>query len=117
MDDIKEEIKSRILEPFSKAIECEDGWLPLLEELHNNLVKIDPNYRVYQVKEKFGALCFYYAISNPELYNQVRDLVQSYERRSLKICEKTGGPGSRRIKHGVYKTLSDEYEAEGWKRA
>jgi hypothetical protein len=117
MDDIKKEIKSRILEPFAKSIDCEDGWLPLLEELHTELIKIDPNYRVYQVKEKFGALCFYYAISNPELYNQVRDLVQSYERRSLKICEKTGKPGRRMVKGSLYKTLHESFQQDGWKIA
>jgi hypothetical protein len=117
MDDIKEELKSRILEPFSKSIDCEDGWIPLITELHNKLIQIDPNYRVYQIKEKFGMLCFYYAISNPDLHNEVRDLVQEYERKSLTVCEVTGKPGRRMVRHGLYKTLNESFEKEGWKIA
>ena len=93
MEHIKEEIKSRILDPFAKSIDCGEGWMPLIAELHEALLEIDPNYRVYQVKEKFGRLCFYYAISNPDLFTKVKDTVKLYEDMSLSICEETGKKG------------------------
>lgn len=114
MSDIKAELKNRILDSFPKEISCDDGWLLLLTELHEAMCEIDPNYRLYQVKEKFGGLCFYYAISNPELFRKVRDLVSFYEDLSLGICEVTGKPGTLMIRNGVYKTLNESFKDEGW---
>lgn len=117
MEHIKDEIKSRIIEPFTKSIDCGDGWLPLIAELHEALVEVDPQYRVYQVKEKFGRLCFYYAISNPELYHRVQELVTHYEDLSLGICELTGKPGNRMVRNGFYKTLHESFKDKGWEDA
>lgn len=114
MEHIKDEIKSRIIEPFTKSIDCGDGWLPLIAELHEALVEVDPQYRVYQVKEKFGKLCFYYAISNPDLFAKVKDIVKLYEDMSGSICEKTGKPGKRMVRNGYYKTLNESFKDEGW---
>jgi hypothetical protein len=38
---------------------CGTGWKKLLEDLHDDLVKIDPDYKLSQFKEKFGTLRFY----------------------------------------------------------
>lgn len=114
MEHIKEEIKSRIIEPFPKSIDCGDGWMPLIAELHEALLEVDPHYRVYQVKEKFGKLCFYYAISNPELFAKVKDLVKLYEDMSSSICEKTGKAGKLMVRNGYYKTLHESFKDDGW---
>lgn len=117
MEDLKEELKSRIIEPFAKSIDCQDGWLPLLAELHDEVVEIDPNYRLYQVKQKFGRLCFYYAISNPELYARVQEVVRRYEDMSLSICERTGKSGKLMVRHGFFQTLNESFKEEGWEDA
>lgn len=40
-----------------------EGWKDLLVKLHNALVQVAPDYRVNQIKEKFGGLRFYTNIS------------------------------------------------------
>ncbi len=42
------------------GISCERGWYPLLTELDGELAVVLPRYRVYQVKEKFAGLRFYW---------------------------------------------------------
>lgn len=114
---IREELQSRILEPFAKIVFCDNGWLQLLEDLHSELIHIDPEYRVYQVKEKFGGLCFYYALSDPSRDPEIRQIVGKYEQKSFTICEKTGEPGSLKLKNGLFKTLNDSFLEDGWNQA
>lgn len=35
------------------------GWSPIIDWLHRELLVLDPEYELWQVKEKFGTLCFY----------------------------------------------------------
>lgn len=55
------------------------GWQALLAKLHRDLLEVDPNYGVLQVKEKFGGL--------------------------HKICEECGKPGRMTKRRGYYQTL------------
>lgn len=112
--DIRKELTSRINEPFSKFVFCDVGWDSLLTDLHNELVKIDPNYTLYQVKEKFGGLCFYYSPSDPSREPAMRDIVRKYEKKSYSVCEKTGTTGSLKVKNSWLKTLNDSFKTEGW---
>lgn len=114
MEDIKQELLNRIIEPFSKMIACEDGWIPLLTNLHYAIIEHDPNYTIYQVKEKFGGLRFYYALSNPTVAEDVRQIVNHYEDLSTQTCEKTGLPGQLMKRNGWYKTLNEKFIDEGW---
>ena len=43
---------------MGRWISCGAGWYPLLIELHADLVALDHDYVVEQVKEKFGTLRF-----------------------------------------------------------
>lgn len=119
MDDfnIVDELKSRIADPFEKRVDCGEGWFGLLSDLHDKLAHIDPNYVLFEVKEKFGALRFYYEASNPEADIIFRSLVRMYERMSERICEVTGEPGILMKRDGVYKTLNERFESEGWEQA
>ena len=40
--------------------EAPDPWYPIIIDAHNKLKAIDPNYKVGQIKEKFGGLRYYY---------------------------------------------------------
>jgi len=112
--DIRQELCSRIIEPFEKQVACEEGWDGLLFDLHDKLVAVDPNYTICQVKEKFGSLRVYYNASDPTLDRVMGSVVRLYQDLSLSVCEKTGRPGSLKVKDGIYKTLADSYIAEGW---
>lgn len=64
------------------------GWVPILEKLNDGLLALDPDLEINQVKEKFGALRFYYfATQNAE---EIKALVREAEIASEKICEVCG---------------------------
>lgn len=103
-------------EPTEKAI-CGKSDRPFFE------------FKIQQIKQKFGALIIYYSIQkvehdwdkfNKEKYEEVfkRDVAEirgySYatESMSTKICEETGERGSRCEKDGWYRTLSPQKAKE-----
>lgn len=111
------EILDKVDPTFGREIACDEGWWPLISELHHKICELDPDYRIYQIKEKFGTLRFYCAPSNPDIQNQINALVREYELLSSQTCEITGGPGEIMFRSGVYKTLSKSFIDEGWKPA
>lgn len=107
-------ILDRIDPTFGRFIDCDSGWWPLIEKAHQELLAIDPDYRIYQIKEKFGTLRFYFAMSNPMFSKQMNDIVAYYERRSASTCEVTGQPGVLMSKDGRYRTLNKSFLEQGW---
>lgn len=82
-----------------------EGWADLVSDLVDDLEKVDPDFKVVQVKEKFGGLRFYvdYYISSEETESgsnkearqkYIRSLVSAAEAKSYLICEDCGEPGS-----------------------
>jgi hypothetical protein len=47
-------------EEYLASIPDTDPWKPAIVACHEDLVKIDPEYRISQIKEKFGGLRYYY---------------------------------------------------------
>lgn len=90
---------------------CEvgEGWHPLLDELHEELVKADPEYQTFQVKEKFGLLRVYLSGHS----EAVQELLWAFEKKSGAICEACGSPGRLRNDRYWVKTLCDEHAARG----
>jgi hypothetical protein len=78
------------------GIECGDGWLRLIhnlcKEIQAELVKDGKvkEFKVDQVKEKFGTLRFYYSGYDSD---KISELVEDAEERSATICEVCGLPG------------------------
>ena len=70
------------------------GWHPLVAQLHVDLLALDPDYRVAQVKEKCGQLRVYLT-SNFTV--EIDELIDAAEDASLSICDVCGQPGSPRI--------------------
>ena len=99
------------------------GWRPLLLDLHRELLAVVPDYRVSQVKEKFGLLRVYLAQEpspqGPEgtaarraggRGERARRIVHAAEERSGTICEACGAPGTPR--RGAWiKTLCDSCDS------
>lgn len=60
----------RIPNGWGRWISCGRGWYPILAELDAELATLLPRYRVYQAKEKFAGLRFYWhageRIINPD---------------------------------------------------
>lgn len=88
---------------FTHLDDMPDGWravfgIQMCEEIREALIKGDylDEYRVTQIKEKHGRLCWY---SNgvPELiYYELADIIYKYERMSERICIRCGRPATKR---------------------
>jgi hypothetical protein len=123
----------RIPDGWGRSISCSRGWYPLLGELDEQLRALLPNYLIYQVKEKFGGLRYYWepgeevrdagdpdgeaAIAERERRIELaQQLVDGAERRAGATCELCGAAGQlHRTRAGRYKTLCpDCAEREGY---
>lgn len=85
------------------------GWWPLIEQLHQDILTIDPDYQLDQAKEKLGLLRFY-ASSNK--WSEISPLISAAEGKSASICERCGAEGKLRTDEWWVKTLCDNHHAE-----
>ena len=69
------------------------GWHSLLDQLHQELTILDPDYKTVQVKEKFAGLRVYVDVSDASKLNPVYEVIHKYEKLSYGICENCGNPG------------------------
>ena len=86
-------------------IEVGNGWLyPLYTLCTRLLTEVKSNFKVIQIKEKFGGARFYY-FGGITPYGE--QLIAQFEKESETICEHCGKPGQIRGT-GWYMTLCDE---------
>lgn len=76
---------------------CGDGWLPILEDLFERIdeeVKRSAltDFKVVQVKEKFGGLRVYVEGGN----DAIEELIAAASKKAEATCEDCGKPGRRR---------------------
>lgn len=85
------------------------GWSDLLWKLCSDIEALRPNqdFKVVQIKEKFGGLRFYVQNSN----ESIDKLISEAEGKSYFLCEECCAPGERRA-GGWVKTLCSIHAAE-----
>lgn len=93
------------------GFECGKGWYPLLEELSKELsIEVKKSnlkeFRVTQVKEKFGTLRFYADNGN----DKTRDLINDAESKSAKTCMTCGAEAAVRYNTGYVTCICDSCE-------
>ena len=94
----------RIPRGYLRYIECDRGWYPILAQLEKDLRALDPHFTVFQIKEKFGGLRFYYESKTQQ--GLADALVSAAEAAAWVTCEACGAAGSLCIKEGYWlKTL------------
>lgn len=101
-------ILARIHPGYSKRMECGEGWYQLIFDCDAELAAIDPDYTIYQVKQKFGSLRFYFDSADESMKAQMSEVVRGYELKSLRTCEITGKSGVLMKKGLWFKTLDPE---------
>lgn len=99
-------VLNRIHPYYSKGIGCGAGWFRIIFDCDRELAAIYPDYRVLQIKEKFGSLRYYFEHSDIANLDAMRDVVFEYERKSLRVCELTGKDGVLMVKNGRIRTLN-----------
>jgi len=65
----------------------QEGWLPIARKLHHELLKIAPDYKIFQIKEKFGGLRYY---TDGSIGEEGERLIAEAERECSKTCEFCG---------------------------
>jgi len=91
---------------FSRRIcSVDDGWLPLIKKLIEDLIEVGWNKQITQIKEKFGGLRFYISGGNDEIYK----LISKAEEESYTICEVCGKLGKPN-NEGWIKTTCEEHK-------
>lgn len=92
MRDVRQRLIERIPSGWIKSIDCDSGWDWILQDLNAKLEYLDFNYKINQVKEKFGTLRFYYTpqITKGVVRDLMDDAVSTAERYSATTCELCG---------------------------
>lgn len=98
--------------PLHWGFEHGDGWCSLIEalcETINTLLLEEPDASIstLQVKEKFGALRFYFRYANmsPVLATRITTAIRAAEDASSQICEQCGQPAQRHAIRNVMTAL------------
>lgn len=97
------DILSRIDPAYGVNIYFPPGWIPLVVNLHKQILSLLPDYKIHQVKEKFGTLRYY--------IDQHTDLVWHFiheaEKQSAITCAMCSQPGKLTRRFFNYSTLCD----------
>jgi len=112
--DFLQPVLSRINPDYGVVISCESGWWNIISKCDKELSSIDPDYTIFQIKEKLGGLRYYFSPSNPEYAAKMKEIVQKYEKICSMTCEVTGRHGYLMKKSFRYRTLHDSYIQQGW---
>jgi ribosomal protein L37AE/L43A len=90
-----------------------DGWQNIVLEADAMLEYIDPDYKISQVKEKFGSLRYIFETDKYGLERKIMDAIAEYaERKSNNTCEDCGEYGIIRGDIGWMLTLCDKCHSQ-----
>lgn len=89
---------------------CPEGWKPIVNKADKMLKFIDPNYKIDQIKEKFGELRYYiHSDVEDEVKHDILYAITSYaEGRSRHTCMECNKFGRLRDDHYWIVTLCDD---------
>lgn len=107
-----------------------EGWKNVVEETNRLLAELDPFYEIMQIKEKFGALRYYYHSNANATTQELMKIVVDYaELWSVRTCEVCGScslksnPSKgiewdstavlKSTEGGWFKTICDTCDADG----
>jgi hypothetical protein len=86
--------------------ECGAGWIDIIDRALDKCLAEDPDFRVFQIKEKFGTMRLYAAGGG-----DVQKICTEAEEESETTCEQCGAPGVLRGGGWLY-TACDGCEAK-----
>ncbi|MGI8677454.1 MAG: hypothetical protein ACR2LX_01955 [Jatrophihabitans sp.] len=101
-------VLARFAPGWGADVDCAQGWWPIIADLDHQIAAIAPDYKVHQIKEKFGGLRFYYGLDEVGSDPRIDDLIERAEKIAARTCELCGAPGRARGA-GWIKTLCDPH--------
>jgi hypothetical protein len=99
-------IQNRIDAGIGCGSSCGKGWLQIIIDADKKLNKINPDYAIDQIKEKFGLLRIYISGIG---YDNAGEILEEAEERSGKICELCGKDAELKSTNSWYQTCCDEH--------
>ena len=90
------------------AFGVDNGWLGIIKEMLEDIIKMGWDKQTADIKEKFGGLRFYINSASEEVYNRISEA----EKLSYKVCEQCGEEGELRQDIGWWRTLCDTHYNE-----
>lgn len=70
-----QDILNHIDPQYEKTIHTPETWHPHIIECHKQLKNLDPQYTIYQIKEKFNELRYYFHTTQPDKHQQMNQIV------------------------------------------
>lgn len=104
----------RRFEPgWTRWLDVEAGWYPIITKLDTDLSQVAPDYVIQQIKEKYGTLRYYAEVQSVEVDDEVApdvsqrfdELIREAEEESARVCERCGSEGVLCTAGGLVKTL------------
>lgn len=98
---------------FPPTIDVGPGWIHIIAKLHNAIFFMNPNYKLAQVKQKFGGLRYYVDLhfdddQDPTLPTEIINvLIRHAEELASQTCEECGEPGKLNKSKPWIKTVCD----------
>ena len=106
---MRERLKPKFTSMWN-TLDIDDGWLPIVDRLDRQIAEIVPDYRITQVKEKFGGLRYYIDAVPTEHFTEVYRLISEAEAEAGRTCEVCGTQeGVTTAGPGWIKTLCPEH--------
>ena len=110
-------VLSRFPRGYWKSIDCDKGWYQIIVELDDRLARFCPTYQIYEIKQSSGTLRYRWGSESrlePETFQKMRDITDSYEMLSRHTCELTGTSGVLMMKDYNLRTLNPAEAPEGY---
>ena len=89
------------------------GWWPKIEKLDKQLTYLFPDYKIGQIKEKFGTLRFYADVPSEDEMKQsiAQSLMRAVESSTYSTCMECGQYGELRDSGWVRVLCDEHYQA------
>jgi hypothetical protein len=71
-------------------LEVGDGWLDIVWDCHQAIKALNPDYKILQIKEKFGGLRYY---CEGDVIGDTGAIIDEAEARAAVTCEHCGADG------------------------
>lgn len=84
------------------------GWHDLYEKLMEQLEQVNPDLRIIQAKQKFGALRVYVDPFDEQAY----PLIDEATKASGRMCEECGAAGQITVYNGYYAALCPTHQGD-----
>ena len=103
------QILRRIPPRWGRWVSCDAGWYPLIIRIDAQLVEVDPDYEVHQIKEKFGGLDFNFGTGKGlDALLAMNAITRVAREESQHVCERCGQAGRLSMRNHWYKTLCEQ---------